>query len=97
MDEATQALQDFARRMGAGDGVVEVRVGGAEPVAVEARAFAEALRSYHDPRANGDCDHCGGALDENLVCRACGEPNGVFGQLLKERMRAGNTGTEWLP
>lgn len=67
---------------------IEVRVGGA---AVRlspgvARAFVEALRAYQDPRDRGTCDHCGGPrLDDNFVCADCGQPSGLFGQLLRER------------
>jgi hypothetical protein len=48
-----------------------------------ARALAEALIAYHDPRDNGACSHCAtGRLDSDLVCRACGIVHGVFGQTL---------------
>lgn len=51
-----------------------------------ARAFVEALRAYQDPRDRGSCDHCGGPrLDGNFVCADCGQPSGLFGQLLRER------------
>ena len=52
-----------------------------------ARALVEALDSYHDPRDHGTCDQCGtGRLDETFTCVACGQPNGVFGQLVRERL-----------
>ena len=48
-----------------------------------ARALAEALIAYHDPRDHGSCAHCRtGQLDENFVCRSCGIVNGVFGRTL---------------
>lgn len=54
-----------------------------EPVV---HALLAALRQYQDPRDTGRCDHCGtGRVDEHLICRDCGRPNGVFGQLLLER------------
>ena len=73
---------------GHGGGGVEVAVGDAvvrlSPGV--ARAFVEALVSYQDPRDRGSCDHCGGArLDGNFVCADCGQPSGLFGQLLRER------------
>jgi hypothetical protein len=62
-----------------GDQVLSLRA----PVA---KALVEALLAYHDPRDRGSCDHCGGPrLDENFVCANCGQPSGVFGQLLRER------------
>ncbi|MEV0560010.1 hypothetical protein [Dactylosporangium sp. NPDC050588] len=73
---------------GRGASGVEVKVGDAvvrlSPGV--ARAFVEALVSYQDPRDRGSCDHCGGArLDDNFVCADCGQPSGLFGQLLRER------------
>jgi hypothetical protein len=48
-----------------------------------ARALAEALLAYHDPRDNGACSHCAtGRLDSNLKCRTCGFVQGIFGQTL---------------
>lgn len=47
-----------------------------------ARALAEALRGYHDPRERGTCAHCAGRLDDDFVCRNCGIVNGLFGQTL---------------
>jgi hypothetical protein len=77
-------------------GSVEIRVcdggrpdGGEAPVTLRepvVRALVAALRAYHDPRDRGRCEHCGGRrLDDNFVCAGCGQPNGVFGQLLRER------------
>jgi len=69
---------------------IEIRVGGAHPVqltATAAEALCVALRSYHDPRDRGRCDQCGGwRLDEALQCLDCGQPGGLFGQLVRERM-----------
>lgn len=92
-DEVAAALREFAERIDAydrasGPAVAEVRVGErAIPLrAPVVRALAEALRSYQDPRDRGACDHCGGPrLDDNFVCADCGQPSGVFGQLLRER------------
>jgi hypothetical protein len=77
---------------GPGDDVpagVQLRVDGGAVVRFSpgvARAFVEALRAYQDPRDRGSCDHCGGArLDDNFVCADCGQPSGLFGQLLRER------------
>ncbi|GAA3189359.1 hypothetical protein ACFO1B_36740 [Dactylosporangium siamense] len=68
---------------------VEVRVDGGAVVLLSpgvARAFVEALRAYQDPRDRGSCDHCGGPrLDDNFICADCGQPSGLFGQLLRER------------
>jgi hypothetical protein len=48
-----------------------------------ARALAEALAAYHDPRDYGACAHCGtGRLDSNFLCGDCGIVNGLFGQTL---------------
>lgn len=69
---------------------IEVRIGAADPVRLTgsvAEAFGAALRSYHDPRDRGRCDQCGGRrLDEALQCLDCGQPGGLFGQLVRERM-----------
>lgn len=65
-----------------------------EPVV---QALRLALQDYHDPRDQGRCDHCGGLrLDENFQCRDCGGLNGVFGQMLAERV-FGYTEPEPLP
>ncbi|GAB3873299.1 hypothetical protein ACFPIJ_01240 [Dactylosporangium cerinum] len=73
---------------GGADGV-EVRVDGGAAVWLSpgvARAFVEALLAYQDPRDRGSCDHCGGPrLDDNFMCADCGQPSGLFGQLLRER------------
>ncbi|GIF77546.1 hypothetical protein [Asanoa siamensis] len=46
-----------------------------------------ALQAYHDPRDHGACDQCGtGRLDETFTCTTCGQPNGLFGQLIRERL-----------
>jgi hypothetical protein len=51
------------------------------------RALVAALRSYHDPRDRGRCEHCGGhQLDDNFICARCGQASGLFGQLLRERV-----------
>ncbi len=95
-EDVLDALREFATRVDALDpgaptwGDVEVRVRGQElrlglSDAV-AGALVSALRGYHDPRDAGRCDHCGGPrLDENFLCRDCGRPNGLFGQLIAER------------
>jgi hypothetical protein len=76
---------------GSSDGAdgVEVRVDGGAAVWLSpgvARAFVEALLTYQDPRDRGSCDHCGGPrLDDNFICADCGQPSGLFGQLLRER------------
>ena|SRR5436190_3110470 len=96
-DEVLAALQAFNTRIDALDpeasrwGEIEVRVGEQRmrlslrvPVAV---ALVRALRDYHDPRDQGRCDHCGSPrLDDNFVCRDCRRPNGLFGQLMVERL-----------
>ncbi|WP_433084805.1 hypothetical protein ACQP1P_08715 [Dactylosporangium sp. CA-052675] len=94
MDElVARALREFNERIDVydpapGPAVAEVRVGG-QVIALRApvaKALAEALRAYADPRDRGRCDHCGGPrLDDNFVCADCGRPSGVFGQLLAER------------
>jgi hypothetical protein len=95
-DDVLAALRDFVARTDALDpaappwGDIEVCLGGQQvrltlraPVA---RALVEALRQYHDPRELGRCDHCGGRrLDDNFLCRDCGRPNGLFGQMIAER------------
>jgi hypothetical protein len=94
--EVLAALRDFTARIDELDpagpllGEVDVRLGGRSlrlPLRVPvAQALVAALRDYHDPRDQGDCDHCGGRrIDANFVCRDCGRPNGVFGQLVAER------------
>lgn len=94
-DEVAAALRQFVERIEVFDsspvsgraGVV-VDVGGASVVlsASVAKALVEALRAYQDPRDRGACDQCGGPrLDDNFVCADCGQPSGVFGQLLRER------------
>jgi ribosomal protein S14 len=94
------ALRDFSSRIDVFDpdakhwGELEVRAGG-EVIHLKLRApvaaaLVQALRDYHDPRDQGRCDHCGGPrLDENLMCRDCGRPNGVFGQMVMERLTLG--------
>ena len=53
------------------------------PVAL---ALVAAMQQFRDPRDGGPCDHCAdGRVDENLICRDCGRPNGVFGQIIMER------------
>lgn len=95
-DDVLAAVRDFVARIDELDpaaprqGELTLRLDGTEsrvmlsvPVA---RALVEALRAYHDPRDHGECDYCGGRrLDHNFLCRDCGRPNGVFGQLVAER------------
>lgn len=94
--EVAAALREFAERIDALDpavsttGQIEIRVDGHADLVMlgpaVAHALVEALRSYHDPRDRGRCDHCGGArLDDNFLCHDCGQPSGVFGQMLRER------------
>jgi hypothetical protein len=92
-DEVVAALRQFAERIdvfdtAGGPAVVEITVA-ERTVPLRApvvRALAEALRSYQDPRDRGTCDQCGGPrLDDNFLCADCGQPSGVFGQLLRER------------
>ncbi|MFV2087236.1 MULTISPECIES: hypothetical protein [Micromonosporaceae] len=90
------ALREFAARLAALDlaparsAGVAVRVGDADPVVLTdsvAAALCAALRSYHDPRDRGRCAQCGGPrLDEGLQCLDCGQPAGLFGQLIRERL-----------
>lgn len=95
-DDVLAAIRDFVVRIDELDpaaprqGELTVRLDGTESrmtlSAPVARALVEALRVYHDPRDHGRCDYCGGArLDHNFLCRDCGRPNGVFGQLVAER------------
>ncbi|MEV0717100.1 hypothetical protein [Asanoa sp. NPDC050611] len=87
-DDVRTAIADFATRIDA------LAPGSGLPVTVPvtlspeaARALVEALRAYHDPRDHGVCDQCGsGRLDEDLICTTCGQPNGLFGQLVRERL-----------
>jgi hypothetical protein len=92
--DVTAALREFVERIDALDPGAPIagslRVEGQdEPLTLTvpvAHALVEALRSYHDPRDRGTCDHCGGRrLDGNFVCADCGQGSGVFGQLLMER------------
>ena len=88
-----EALLGFVERIGplypsSPEGEVEILVDGVPVVlsAPVARALAEAMRAYHDPNDSGLCDHCGGRrLDDNFLCADCGQPSGVFGQLVRER------------
>jgi hypothetical protein len=89
----SDALLDFVERIGplhpwSPGANVEIVVDGVPVVlsAPVARALVEAMRSYHDPNDRGSCDHCGGRrLDHNFLCADCGQPSGVFGQLVRER------------
>jgi len=86
--ELEAALAEFAARTDA------LAPGSGTPVSLTvsmspevARALVAALRSYHDPRDNGACDQCAtGRLDETFTCVSCGQPNGVFGQMVRERL-----------
>jgi hypothetical protein len=86
--ELQTALAEFAARIDA------LAPGSAPPVSLTvtvspaaAQALVAALRAYHDPRDHGECDQCvTGRLDETFTCLSCGQPNGVFGQLVRERL-----------
>jgi hypothetical protein len=95
-DDVLAALRDFVHRIDELDPDASVRgelslgfAGAAERLRLRtpvARALVEALRSYHDPRDQGRCDHCGSPrLDANFYCLNCGRLSGVFGQLVAER------------
>jgi hypothetical protein len=95
-DDVLAAVQAFAARIHALDpkaaalGELTLSFHGRQaqvPItAPVAASLAEALRSYHDSRDFGSCDHCdGGQLDDNFLCLSCGRPNGLFGQMLSER------------
>ncbi|MDG4826796.1 hypothetical protein O7635_33515 [Asanoa sp. WMMD1127] len=87
-DEVRTAVDEFATRIDA------LGPPSGAPVAVEvelspaaAKALVEALRSWHDPRDQGSCAQCGtGRLDETFTCVSCGQPAGLFGQLVRERL-----------
>ncbi|MEV4617283.1 hypothetical protein AB0J74_01035 [Asanoa sp. NPDC049573] len=86
--EVEAALASFAARTDA------LAPGSGRPVSLTvtlspaaAEALVAALRSYHDPRDHGSCDQCGtGRLDETFTCLSCGQPNGLFGQMVRERL-----------
>jgi rubredoxin len=96
-DQAASAVEEFVRRIDAFDpgapawGEISVRRGDEElrltvrqPVA---DALVRALQAYHDPRDRGACDRCGGRrIDDNFLCRDCGHGNGLFGQMIMERV-----------
>jgi len=82
-EELAAAVHEFAARVDAPGQPPTVELS-ARLTPAAARAVVEALRSYHDPRDGGRCDECGGRLDD-LVCTSCGQPTGVFGQLIRER------------
>jgi hypothetical protein len=94
--EVAAALREFVERIDAldptadGRGGVEISVTRLDaPLMLRppvARALVEALRAYRDPRDRGTCDHCGGRrLDDNWLCADCGQPGGIFGEILRER------------
>ncbi|WP_203752432.1 hypothetical protein [Actinoplanes cyaneus] len=92
-DEVLKVIREFVHRIDQFDrdapelGTLEIgwrgeteRLTLSQPAA---RALAEALATYHDPRDNGACAHCAtGRLDSNLRCQDCGIVQGVFGQTL---------------
>ncbi|MEV4535145.1 hypothetical protein AB0J82_15075 [Asanoa sp. NPDC049518] len=88
-DDVVVAVEEFAARI---DALAPASADPPVPVTVTlspaaARALVEALRSYHDPRDHGRCDQCGtGFLDETFTCTWCGQPAGLFGQLVRERL-----------
>jgi hypothetical protein len=101
-DEPAAALQQFVARIAAHDpdptanlATVRLTAGGAETVipltTYTARALAEALHRYHDPADNGACGRCGGQLDSDLYCAACGHVEGIFGQLVSEALYRSRT------
>jgi hypothetical protein len=56
--------------------------------AAAARALADLLAAHHDPDDHGACAACGGALDRDLYCAACGRVDGIFGQALAAHAEA---------
>jgi hypothetical protein len=95
-DDVLAALRDFVVRIDALDpaaplsGELTIGLNGQESRLTlrtpAVRALVEALRGYHDPRDRGRCEHCGGPqLDDNFLCRDCGQTNGLFGQMIRER------------
>lgn len=44
-----------------------------------AAALVKALANWSDPDDGGHCDHCGGRIGPDLVCRDCSHVNGIFG------------------
>ncbi|GAA1859311.1 hypothetical protein [Asanoa iriomotensis] len=93
-EDVRAAIDEFAARIDA------LAPGSGPPLTVSvtlspaaAGALVEALRSYHDPRDHGTCDQCGsGRLDETFTCTACAQPNGLFGQLIRERLTRHQSG-----
>jgi hypothetical protein len=93
VDDANGAMEAFLARVARhdpapGDPVLRLEVGSGparrtyalSPRA--ARAFAAALSAWRDPDDAGDCRSCGGPLDRDLHCPACGRVDGVFGEAL---------------
>jgi hypothetical protein len=79
LDPTAPVVADVSIRIGSS----EISFSCREPVAA---ALVAALRDYYDPRDQGPCDHCGSRrMDDNFVCRDCGQANGVFGRMLAER------------
>ena len=85
--DLSAAFAAFAARIDAlapGSGPAESVTLSARPAVL--RAMASALEAYRDPRDHGWCDQCGsGLLDETFTCTSCGQPQGLFGQLVRER------------
>ncbi|MDG4828333.1 hypothetical protein O7627_03315 [Solwaraspora sp. WMMD1047] len=48
-------------------------------------ALVRALAGYRDPADRGGCADCGGRLDDNLHCPACGRLHGVLGEVIAQR------------
>jgi hypothetical protein len=89
----SDALRSFAARLaeldpplGSAAAVIQVDNEPIELTRSAVAALTKFLEGYRDPRANGDCDNCGGRrIDANFICLDCGHASGVFGQLLRER------------
>nr|MDT0662502.1 hypothetical protein [Micromonospora sp. DSM 115978] len=95
--DLAEALRAFVARVAPYDpdpaarpvATVEVRTGhaadriGATPHLID--ALVRALVGYRDPADRGGCADCGGKLDENLHCPACGRLHGVLGEVIARR------------
>ncbi|MGC4807106.1 hypothetical protein [Micromonospora sp. DT233] len=88
--DPVEAMERFLARIAPYDdpaaepvATVDLRVGrlrGTFPLTERAaRALTEALNRWADPDDAGRCGDCGGPLGQDLVCRACGRLDGIFG------------------